>query len=72
MFSISYGIHTLSISLRNGFGFDIDLPKRRPVWILAEEGILEIAGFDGFEIRLPFILITFGIYFVEGEDEDES
>ena len=65
-----FGMH-LSISIRNGVGFDIEATSSRPVWVTSSNFVgTKACCLNGLVLLLPFIIITFGnIYDLEEEYE---
>ena len=64
-----FGMH-LSISIRNGVGFDIEATSSRPVWITSNqfEGT-KAACLNGLVLLIPFVIITYGaVYDLEEEE----
>ena len=58
--------NSLTIELRNGVGSDIEFANARPVWISRSGGHkLEVAGFEGILISLPFCLLSYGRCYLE-------
>lgn len=55
------GNSILSLSMRNGFGIDLEVVNSRPILIQKiNSDDLEFAYFDGFVLLLPFIIVFFG------------
>ena len=55
------------VSLRNGFGFDVEIVDDMPVWAWTEEGADKssdepdaVATFNGMVFDLPFIKVLVG------------
>lgn len=55
------------VSVRNGFGFDLEIVNDMPVWAWTQEGADKnqdvpdaVATFDGMVLDLPFLKIMVG------------
>lgn len=57
----------LAFTFRRGVGIDLEFPDDKPVWITftVDDGGPQhtISEFDGMELLLPFLRITFGQLF---------
>ena len=56
----------LSINLRNGVGIDLEFHWDKPVWITYQskgEVHARVSEFDGVEILIPFMRLSFGQLF---------
>lgn len=67
MFNWGFGFKTLSVGFRNGFGFDIEIPTAKAIWVRVEDGAV-LTDFNGYVILLPFMYVMFGVYFMSMED----
>tara|TARA_R110002050_G_scaffold15519_3_gene47612 strand:+ start:5698 stop:5898 length:201 start_codon:yes stop_codon:yes gene_type:complete len=55
---------TLTFEFRNGVGVDLEFTNSKPVWITRNNLEFEVAEFEGMVIKLPFIVISFGMCYL--------
>lgn len=60
----------LTFEFRNGVGVDLEFTNSKPVWISVDREGLEVkaAEFEGLVISLPFIVISYGQVYYDGEE----